>query len=505
MSTSVGTVSFIQGQAIAIATDGSERVLALGDQVMSDEVVRTSPDARIEISMEGGELVTLTNGDSWVADAAAVSTGEGAVGTVSMVSGQVVALAADGSERVLMAGDIILADEVIRTGPDARIEIAMQTGEPVTLQGGQSWLVSLDTYTPVDQFDVDSATADITALQQAILAGQDPTEILDPTAAGAPAAGAPAAGNEGADFVQLQRTGAETTPEAGYDTIGLSSTVLTPEGEDPVLPVDEPGDPLTPPEEPEEPEIPENGLPTAGEAQAFLDEDDILGLDGGEQSELAFAPGFFDVIESFYQSTGYFSGPRGNQGNDDVAAGDDLPVGSSPVFSGTLPLDYGPDGAGDTVFDISNLPTQGLTSRGEIVQYWLSEDGHSLVAYVLPTGEGFQPQLEIDLPREQLPGEDYPVLAMAEVIFVAQLDPETGAYSVTLTGSLDHDEAGTEDNLLINIGYQVSDADGDVAQGTLTLNIDDDSPVIDQDAEQAESLRVDETVEAGGDEENAPT
>ncbi|MET4000679.1 retention module-containing protein, partial [Marinobacterium sp. MBR-109] len=293
MSTSIGSVSFIQGQVVAVAADGTERVLALGDQVMSDEVVRTSPDARIEISMDGGELVSIGNGDSWVADAASLPAAEGAVGTVSMVSGQVVAMAADGTERVLMAGDVILADEVIRTGPDARVEIAMQTGEPVTLQGGQSWLVSLDTYTPVDQFDVDSATADVTALQQAILAGQDPTEILEPTAAGAPAAGAPGAGNEGADFVTLQRTGAETTPEAGYDTIGLSSTVLTPEGEEPVLLADEPEVPPvvtvevevevetpTNPDDPNVPEVPNEAYPilVSGNSVSILEGSDVENL-----------------------------------------------------------------------------------------------------------------------------------------------------------------------------------------------------------------------------------
>ncbi len=237
MSTVIGSVSFLEGQVVAVAPDGTERVLALGDQVMVDDVIRTGPDASIEITMMNGEPLALAPGQTWLAAEAGMATAEleGGVGVVSITTGQVVVVAADGSERVLMAGDVIYADEVIRTSPDGRAEITMESGNSVTLSGGQSWLASADTYTPADQFDTSEATADVAALQQAILAGQDPTELLEPTAAGAAAAGAPAGGNEGADFIQLDRTAGETTPEAGYETIGLDYTVLTPEGEDPIL------------------------------------------------------------------------------------------------------------------------------------------------------------------------------------------------------------------------------------------------------------------------------
>ncbi len=297
MSTAIGSVSFVEGQVVAVAPDGTERMLALGDQVMADEIIRTGPDGSIEITMMNGEPLALASGQTWLAAEAGMATAglEGGVGVVSVTAGQVVAVAADGSERVLMAGDVIFADEVIRTSPDGRAEITMESGNPVTLSGSQSWLASADTYTPVDQFDTSEATADVAALQQAILAGQDPTEILEPTAAGAPAAGAPAGGNEGADFVQLNRTAGETTPEAGYDTIGLGYTVLTPEGEEPLLemlPVvtvevtaddpNNPGQPVTPidptdptdPQAPTEPD-PENPVLISGNSVSILEGSDV--------------------------------------------------------------------------------------------------------------------------------------------------------------------------------------------------------------------------------------
>ncbi|MBV1790124.1 retention module-containing protein, partial [Marinobacterium sp. D7] len=164
------------------------------------------------------------------------------IGNVSFLNGVAVAVSADGTERVLMVGDVIYADEVIRTGPDARIEIAMDAGSPVVLTGGQSWLASADTYTTADQFDISEAVtdggsfSDVDAIQAAILAGQDPTAVGEATAAGAAGAGTGGAGgNEGADFVSLDRTANEVDPTAGYDTTGITFAVEQPVSEEATL------------------------------------------------------------------------------------------------------------------------------------------------------------------------------------------------------------------------------------------------------------------------------
>ncbi|WP_036186938.1 retention module-containing protein, partial [Marinobacterium lacunae] len=246
MSYSIGNISFLNGSAVAVTPDGSERALALGDAVMSDDVVRTSDGARLEIALSNGEAIVVNGSDTWSAASAGMPQSEAdgdavndIVGTVDSVVGQVVAVAADGSERVLMAGDAIYADEVIRTGPDAQIEISMSSGGPVVLEGGQSWLATSDTYTPADQFDTSEAVADtesfgdVDAIQAAILAGQDPTAIGEATAAGTAASGAGGEGNDGgADFVALTRTGGEVDPTAGYNTIGISSSVTPPQSEE---------------------------------------------------------------------------------------------------------------------------------------------------------------------------------------------------------------------------------------------------------------------------------
>ncbi|MGY3859982.1 DUF5801 repeats-in-toxin domain-containing protein, partial [Aeromonas lacus] len=57
-------------------------------------------------------------------------------------------------------------------------------------------------------------------------------------------------------------------------------------------------------------------------------------------------------------------------------------------------------------------------------------------------------------------------------------DPITGAYSVKLLQPLMHTGVDTEDNLTLNVGYKVTDGDGDSASGVLAVTINDDTPTI---------------------------
>ena len=188
------------------------------------------------------------------------------VGTVRLLTGKAIAMSPDGTERVLALGDPIFEDDVIRTAPDATIEIAMENGEVVALDSGENWMVSIDAFETEAEFQVDDAVASADAIQAAILAGEDPTAVAEATAAGAPAAGATGDGG-GTQVEIIDRTADEVTPEAGYDTTGFDESFPPPDEEEvfpdllPTVAVSV-GIDVGTPTDPNDPEPPTSGNPT---------------------------------------------------------------------------------------------------------------------------------------------------------------------------------------------------------------------------------------------------
>ncbi|UNV94013.1 VCBS domain-containing protein [Comamonas sp. 7D-2] len=87
-----------------------------------------------------------------------------------------------------------------------------------------------------------------------------------------------------------------------------------------------------------------------------------------------------------------------------------------------------------------------LSSQGKPVVWTLSDNGHTLI------GKDFHGN---------------------SVITVTMTD--AGAYTVTLSGQVDHPQNSIEDVLQLGIGVQVSDGHA-TSNGTITINIEDDSP-----------------------------
>ena len=64
------------------------------------------------------------------------------------------------------------------------------------------------------------------------------------------------------------------------------------------------------------------------------------------------------------------------------------------------------------------------------------------------------------------------------IVMTITLDLETGAYTVTQNLPMDHPTPGvSEEDLTFGIGVKVFDVDGDSAINTLTINVDDDTPL----------------------------
>ena len=69
------------------------------------------------------------------------------------------------------------------------------------------------------------------------------------------------------------------------------------------------------------------------------------------------------------------------------------------------------------------------------------------------------------------------ILQGGTVVLTVTLNNETGAYSVVQNAPIDHPAGLDENNLSFGIGVQVVDSDGDTDGATITINVDDDTPV----------------------------
>ena len=134
----------------------------------------------------------------------------------------------------------------------------------------------------------------------------------------------------------------------------------------------------------------------------------------------------------------------GNPGGDGDVAGE------ATVITGVLGYDFGDDGpAVSGAFAWSQVGLPALSSRGEVLNFAVSDDGLSLVA-ATAAGE--------------------------EALRITLTDLASGAFEVSLLRPLDHPENSTEDDLAMSVGYTVADVDGSEASGQLDIRIDDDAP-----------------------------
>jgi VCBS repeat-containing protein len=210
------------------------------------------------------------------------------IGVVSKVVGQVFAVAGDGSRRILVEGDRVYAGEQLDTGVGGAISVHLQSGQDIALGRGSSLALTdglLHNQAPdiqiLDERVADTALDDVNALQQAIAAGVDPTQISEPTAAGPTATGPTGvpSGGGGHSFVLLEEVGGAVDPTIGFPTAGLA---VAPEFPDPTLPplVDvndgTPGVPGTP-GNPATPATPTTPVPTPVDNPVTLGGLDVTG------------------------------------------------------------------------------------------------------------------------------------------------------------------------------------------------------------------------------------
>ncbi|MET1077970.1 MAG: retention module-containing protein, partial [Pseudomonas sp.] len=169
------------------------------------------------------------------------------MGVVSQLVGEVFAVAADGSRRPLAAGDKVFAGEQLVTGANGAVALALSAGGELTLGRDSQMLLdpqALASAQPAESPAAATAAADapaaapstqdlsdVEALQAAIAAGVDPTQVGEATAAGPGAGGAGGAAGGGHSFVLLDAVGASVDPEIGFPTEGLNGAPAFPDPE----------------------------------------------------------------------------------------------------------------------------------------------------------------------------------------------------------------------------------------------------------------------------------
>jgi Ca2+-binding RTX toxin-like protein len=177
-------------------------------------------------------------------------------GIISALIGTATATAVDGTVRNLQVGDKVYPNEIITTGIAGAIEIEFPDGGVMDL--GRNSQAVLDS----EAFELDVAEADtppaadvvddIDAIQQALLAGEDPTQVADPTAAGP---GAQPTSEGGSEAVVVDYLAPRITPDSGFETTGPGIAFPDPppfeflvdesDDLDPIIPTD-PTDPTDP-------------------------------------------------------------------------------------------------------------------------------------------------------------------------------------------------------------------------------------------------------------------
>ena len=78
------------------------------------------------------------------------------------------------------------------------------------------------------------------------------------------------------------------------------------------------------------------------------------------------------------------------------------------------------------------------------------------------------------------------------LVMTIQLNQATGDFTVTQNAPIDHLAGNNENNFDFSIGVEVEDADGDVEPAAITINVDDDTPVL-TNVQAGDDVTLDET------------
>ncbi|MFC3627557.1 retention module-containing protein, partial [Vogesella amnigena] len=141
------------------------------------------------------------------------------------ITGKVIAVSPDGSQRVLHLGDVVAVGEYLVVAADANIEMQPFDGEAVKIAGPRDLTITDDVFGHADNSDAALATMPTEAQQvlAALQNGADPLQNLEATAAGLTGAG----GEDGGTSYTILGRVSEGVTAASLDSSLSESTTTT--------------------------------------------------------------------------------------------------------------------------------------------------------------------------------------------------------------------------------------------------------------------------------------
>ncbi|MDC7712060.1 retention module-containing protein, partial [Vogesella indigofera] len=162
-----------------------------------------------------------------------------AQGKVVAITGKVIAVAVDGSQRILKAGDIVAVGERLIVPADGAIELQAANGNTVRIAEARDLTITDDVFGGAVADASDAAIAPLNPDAQQVLAalenGQDPLQGLEAAAAGLTAGGGEDGGAsftriarvaEAIDPLSLDASTAETTQVIEQASMGDSTSLV---------------------------------------------------------------------------------------------------------------------------------------------------------------------------------------------------------------------------------------------------------------------------------------
>ena len=430
------------------------------------------------------------------------------IGYVQSIQGSVIARGDDGRERILQVGNAIYMDDIIVTPDDGSITLNFDDDTQINL--GANETKSFDaSYFTQGAPEFPEQQDEIAALQQALLEGQDISELA-PTAAGGTGEDA------GNSFVRIDLEILEATPDSGFETDPLDNG-FGPIDEDALL------ENIAPVANPDFNQVDEGAAVEGGFPQTvfgnILENDAdfepgadiaITALSFGAAANLV--DGFWTVenndangnwVLSVSALTGEYSFslleafPHAIDADSFVLVFDyTITDGRGASSSSALTIDIiddFPEISDSTVFidedDLLSFESEEQEGSGLVEIEPISVDGQvefsggadGLVSFgygdvTAPDGLSSRG----DAITYEILGGLITAMAGERTIFTLSLG-DSGEYTFTLFDVLDHPLNPDEDDINLTFNVSALDGDGDSASGTITVVVNDDVPVANVD------------------------